>query len=229
MPPPFLLVTIGKTYQFSPVAKMKTPPWKLTPEELAQQRAEAKAQADTPIKYENGIIKSAQTGRFLPGNRTKGRPKGSRNKVTVACEELLEGEGEKLTRKAIDLALSGDTTALKICIDRIIPPRKGRPLPKLERKEGENPVETLLRAVLDGHVTPEEGRDVVSMIESAARVAATQILADMRQQQIEAIQKATDAGAIPGGVMLVPLGGSLDDWEAAALGKQNALKQEVRN
>jgi hypothetical protein len=29
--------------------------------------------------------------------------------------------------------------------------------------------------------------------------------------------------------MLVPLGGSLDDWEAAALGKQNALKQQVRN
>lgn len=208
---------------------MKTPPWKLTPEELAKQRAEAEAQADTPIKYENGIIKSAKTGRFLPGHRTNGRPKGSRNKVTVACEELLEGEGEKLTRKAIDLALSGDTTALKICIDRIIPPRKGRPLPKLERKEGENPVETLLRAVLDGHVTPEEGRDVVSMVESAARVAATQILADMRQQQIEAIQKATDAGALPGGVMLVPLGGSLDDWEAAALGKQNALKQQVRN
>ena len=127
------------------------------------------------------------------------------------------------------MALSGDTTALKLCIDRIIPPRKGRPLPKLERKEGENPVETLLRAVLDGHVTPEEGRDVVSMVESAARVAATQILADMRREQIQAIQKATDAGAIPGGVMLVPLGGSLDDWEAAALGKQSALKQQVRN
>jgi hypothetical protein len=187
VPPPFLLVTIGKTYQFNPVAKMKTPPWKLTPEELAQQQAEEKAAEDQPIKYDNGMVKRAQTGRFLPGHRTKGRPKGSRNKgrpkgsrnkVTIACEELLEGEGEKLTRKAIDLALSGDTTALKLCIDRIIPPRKGRPLPKLERKEGENPVETLLRAVLDGHVTPEEGRDVVSMIESAARVAATQILAD---------------------------------------------------
>ncbi len=50
----------------------------------------------------------------------------------------------------------------------------------------------------------------------------------MRQQQIEAIQKASDSGAIPGGVMLVPLGASLDEWEAAALGKQNTLKQEVR-
>ncbi|MDI6528805.1 DUF5681 domain-containing protein [Pseudomonas otitidis] len=209
---------------------MKTPPWKLSPDELAQQQAEAAAGNEKPILHPSGKLQDPKSGKFLPGNSGgAGRPKGSRNKVTLACEELLEGEGEKLTRKAIDLALSGDTTALKLCIDRIIPPRKGRPLPKLERQEGENPVETLLRAVLDGHVTPEEGRDVVSMVESAARVAATQILADMRREQIQAIQRASDSGAIPGGVMLVPLGGSLDDWEAAALGKQNALKQEVRN
>lgn len=199
----------------------------MTPEQLAQQQAQARAVADAPILSENGLVSSPRTGRFVKGGT--GRPKGSKNKVTIACEELLEGEGEKLTRKAIDLALSGDTTALKLCLDRIMPARKGRPLPKLERAEGENPVETLLRAVLDGHVTPEEGRDVVSMVESAARVAATQILADMRRQQIQAIQKASDAGGIPGGVMLVPLGGSLDDWEHAALGKQQDLKITVRN
>ncbi len=201
----------------------------MTAEQLAQQQSAAAVDSDKPVLHPSGKLQDPKSGKFLPGNSGgAGRPKGSRNKVTIACEELLEGEGEKLTRKAIDLALSGDTTALKICLDRIMPARKGRPLPKLERKEGENPVETLLRAVLDGHVTPEEGRDVVSMVESAARVAATQILADMRQQQIQAIQKASNAGAIPGGVMLVPLGGSLDDWEAAALGKQNTLKQEVR-
>ena len=201
----------------------------MTAEQLAQQQSAAAVDSDKPVLHPSGKLQDPKSGKFLPGNSGgAGRPKGSRNKVTIACEELLEGEGEKLTRKAIDLALSGDTTALKICLDRIMPARKGRPLPKLERKEGENPVETLLRAVLDGHVTPEEGRDVVSMVESATRVAATQILADMRREQIQAIQKATDAGAIPGGVMLVPLGGSLDDWEAAALGKQNTLKQEVR-
>lgn len=202
----------------------------MTAEQLAQQQSAAAVDSDKPVLHPSGKLQDPKSGKFLPGNSGgAGRPKGSRNKVTIACEELLEGEGEKLTRKAIDLALSGDTTALKICLDRIMPARKGRPLPKLERKEGENPVETLLRAVLDGHVTPEEGRDVVGMVESAARVAATQILADMRQQQIQAIQKASNAGAIPGGVMLVPLGGSLDDWEAAALGKQNDLKITVRN
>jgi len=194
--------------------------------QVTTQNADATVEQDEPVTYPNGVIKGSRSGKFLKNN--PGRPHGSRNKVTVACEKLLDGEGEKLTRKAIELALSGDTVALKLCLDLIIPKRKGRPLPALERKEGENAVETLLRAVLDGHVTPEEGRDVVGMIESAARVAATQILADMRQQQIEAIQKAQAAGTIPSGVMLVPLGASLDDWENAALGKQEQLKKLVR-
>jgi hypothetical protein len=46
---------------------------------------------------------------FAPGN--PGRPKGSRNKATLAAEALLDGEAEALTRKAIELALAGDVTA----------------------------------------------------------------------------------------------------------------------
>src|SRR4029077_7685570 len=33
-----------------------------------------------------------------------GRPKGSRNRTTLAAEALLDGEAEQLTRKAIELA-----------------------------------------------------------------------------------------------------------------------------
>jgi len=31
----------------------------------------------------------------------------------------LEGEAEALTRKAVELALEGDVTALRLCLDRI--------------------------------------------------------------------------------------------------------------
>ena len=57
-----------------------------------------------------------------------GKPLGSRHKVTLAVEKLLDGEGEELTRKAIELALEGDLTALKLCLERICPPRKSRPI-----------------------------------------------------------------------------------------------------
>ena len=74
----------------------------MSPEQLAQQQAEAAAGNDKPILHPSGKLQDAKSGKFLPGNSGgAGRPKGSRNKVTIACEELLEGEGEKLTRKAI--------------------------------------------------------------------------------------------------------------------------------
>ena len=39
-------------------------------------------------------------GKFASGN--PGRPKGARHKVTRAVEELLEGQCEAITQKAID-------------------------------------------------------------------------------------------------------------------------------
>ena len=84
--------------------------------------------------------KSAKNTRgkpFQPGN--VGRPKGIRNKATLALEALLDGEAEALTRKAIEMALTGDGAAMRLVMDRILPPRKERPMmfamPKLEKVE----------------------------------------------------------------------------------------------
>jgi len=40
-------------------------------------------------------------GRFAEGNQLGGKPKGARHRVTRAVEELLEGQHEALTQKAI--------------------------------------------------------------------------------------------------------------------------------
>jgi hypothetical protein len=80
-------------------------------------------------------------GRFPKGRsgNPSGRPPGARNRATIAAEALLEGEDEVLTRKAIELALEGDTTALKLCLERIVPQRRSRAvasdLPPIERVE----------------------------------------------------------------------------------------------
>ena len=42
------------------------------------------------------------------------RRHGARNSATLAAEALLDGEAEALTRKAIELALGGDSFALRI-------------------------------------------------------------------------------------------------------------------
>ena len=62
---------------------------------------------------------------FAPGNRFgKGRQAGSRNNVTLACDELMDGEGAAITQKVIEMAKAGYRTAIRLCMDRLYPPRR---------------------------------------------------------------------------------------------------------
>lgn len=68
------------------------------------------------------------------GNPT-GRPKGARNKATLAAYELLKGEIDVITRAAIDAAKGGDMVAIRLCLDKVLPAIKGAPMPALEMPE----------------------------------------------------------------------------------------------
>ena len=65
-------------------------------------------------------------GQFAAGNN--GRPKGSRNKATIAIESLLRGQAEALTQTAVKKALEGDSMALRLCMERIAPAPKDQPV-----------------------------------------------------------------------------------------------------
>ena len=210
-------------------------PWEMTAAELATKQPVTPPVA-IPDEAPAIIRKTDANGRTYTKNafgqfiKGPGRPKGSKNRVTLAIESLMEGEAERISRRCIDLALSGDTTAMRLVLDRIAPVRKGRPIPKLEKHEKETNIEALLRSVLEGEISPEEGKEVVGLIESAARVAAAEALTQMRSRQLEALKEAAkNAGGLTGGVMLVPLGASLDDWEAFVVPQQYQLKQTVRD
>jgi len=58
----------------------------------------------------------------------QGRPKGARNKATLIAQQLLDGEAPALARKAVQLALDGDATCLRICLERLLPMRKVAPV-----------------------------------------------------------------------------------------------------
>lgn len=83
--------------------------------------------------------KKQGTTQFRPGQsgNPKGRPTGALNRATIAAQALLDGEAEALTRAAVELALQGNVQALKLCLERICPARKERPLslalPEAER------------------------------------------------------------------------------------------------
>ena len=118
-------------------------------------------------------------GKFAPGNSYgKGRPEGSRNKATLAIQALLDGEAENLTRKAVEMALAGDTTALRLCLERLCPPRKERPisvkLPKVDKAEGTvKAMGAVFAAVASGEITPGEGQSLTAMVEGTRKAMET--------------------------------------------------------
>ncbi len=141
-----------------------------------------------------GRKKSAHKGRnpdgtFGPGN--PGRPTGARHKVSRAVEELLEGEAEGLTRKAVEMALEGDTTALRLCLERVAPARKDSPvhfdLPPMENaQDAAKAAQAVLEAVAAGDLTPMEAASVMALIESYRKTLETSEL----EARIAALEKA---------------------------------------
>ena len=110
---------------------------------------------------------------FKPGKsgNPAGRPKGARNKTTMAIEALLEGEAEELTRKAIAMAKEGDGPALRMCLDRLAPPRKDSPvcfdLPAIKSvADAVEASSALLSAVAVGDVTPDEAARIMTLLTS---------------------------------------------------------------
>lgn len=108
---------------------------------------------------------------FQPGQsgNPAGRPKGARHKVTRDIEALLAGEHEALTRKAVEKALEGDMTAMRLCLDRIAPPRKDAPisfaLPSITTAaDTVTASSSLLAAVAEGEVTPDEAGRVMALL-----------------------------------------------------------------
>lgn len=101
----------------------------------------------------------------------KGKPKGALNHATRAVQALLDGEAEGLTRKAVEMALGGDTTALRLCLERLCPPVKERAinaaveLPELKAENLPDAVSTIVQAVAAGNLLPGEGQSLISMLD----------------------------------------------------------------
>ena len=120
-------------------------------------------------------------GRPFPKGRSgnpAGKMKGTRNQTTLAVEALLEGEGAAITRKAIAMALAGDTTALRLCMERVAPLRRGRPvlfeLPTIDSASDlAKALGGILHATASGVLTPDEAATIAGVLETKRRAIET--------------------------------------------------------
>ena len=114
---------------------------------------------------------------------------GCRNKTTIAAAALLAGEAEALTRKAVELALVGDPTALRLCIERILPQCRERTvkfaLPPIESAADIAPaMKAVTSALADGMITPGEAATIAAVVDTFVRAIETSDF-DRRLQLLE--------------------------------------------
>jgi Family of unknown function (DUF5681) len=130
-----------------------------------------------------------------------GRPAGARNRKSLAAAILLEGESEALTRKAVELALSGDPTAMRLCLERILPPCRERAvkfaLPPIESAADIAPaMKAVTAALADGVITPGEGEAIARIVDTFVRAIETRDF-EQRLQFVENHNVARSYGSVP--------------------------------
>jgi len=121
--------------------------------------------------------KTAVRGRPFQKGRSgnpAGRPRGSRNRSKQFIEELLDGEAAALTRKAVALALDGDSNALRLCVERILAPRRERPVqldlpPIRNAADIAGAMAAITNAVAQGDLTPGAAEVLGRLIETYLR------------------------------------------------------------
>src|ERR1700722_17776070 len=88
------------------------------------------AMTDISLQKTATTVKRSRGRPFAKGRSGNpgGRPRGAMNRSTRAAQLLLDGEATALSRKAVELALAGDPTALRLCLDRTVAPRRDRPV-----------------------------------------------------------------------------------------------------
>jgi hypothetical protein len=123
-----------------------------------------------------------------------GKPKGCRNATTILFDELLKDNAKELIEKAIEMAKGGDGPALRLCIERLAPARKDRPvwfdLPEMkEARDAVKASAAIVAAVATGDLTPMEASELGKLVESYARALQAAEFAE----RILKLEKAVEA------------------------------------
>ncbi|WP_412756284.1 DUF5681 domain-containing protein [Legionella bozemanae] len=105
------------------------------------------------------------------GNPT-GRKPGTKNKTTHLAM-LLTPHAEDLINKAVELALSGDVQALKLCLERLIPRATSQHFqfdintPDMEQTQNLSVISRhIINLMLTGNMTPEYAQKFLATLES---------------------------------------------------------------
>ena len=141
------------------------------------QRSKVTKKWNKYLQGHNGRNQTSKNWQFKKNNKYgKGRPVGSRNKVSIASMNLLKDEEQTLSRKAIESALNGNTQMLQFCLSRLLPPPpKDTPI-RLSGMPVCNDVKSsvalssyILKQMSAGNLTPTQAHLISGIVEKHLR------------------------------------------------------------
>ena len=127
--------------------------------------------------------------KFKPGQsgNPKGRPRGTA--TTAKLRALLEPHAKDLVKRAVELALKGDVTALRLCLERLVAPIKATDEPvELRGLKGTLTEQgaAVIQAVASSQVTPEQAATLLQALAAQAKIEE----ADKLEKRISELEKA---------------------------------------
>jgi hypothetical protein len=174
--------------------------------QAAPRQSSRPAAVDAPLSGEeqaefpdSGFSERARGGRFASGSsgNPAGRPKGARNRATLMAQELLDGEGEAIMRKAIQMAKAGEPIAMRLCIERILPRRANVVeliLPFIQQADDvAEACGSVIDAAAKGTISLQEAKEFMGLLEFQRRAIESHDLA----VRIELLERGPDPVEVP--------------------------------
>lgn len=143
-----------------------------------------------------------QDTRFKPGRsgNPKGKKPGTRHRATQMAEKLMQAQAQEVVQVVVDAALSGDLTAAKIIVERLVPVRKDRPLdagairlPTLKADNLADAQAAVARALAGGRLTPSESDALTRVLEGhrkAVEITEMETRLENIEQKLEDLKNA---------------------------------------
>ena len=125
--------------------------------------------AADPVQKQPGRGPGKRFTKGASGN-PNGRRAGSRNKVTMLAEQLLEADAVAVVAAVLSAAKDGDMTAARLVLDRIAPARRSRAivlsLPKIATvTDVSAALAEIVATMARGEISPAKANEVGAVIE----------------------------------------------------------------
>lgn len=126
-------------------------------------------------------------GQFRPGH--SGNPAGRPRSESAALRQQLTERAEEVVQAVFDAALSGDMTAAKMILDRVVPPLRPHSesvhIPLVSNANPADVARSILGAAVAGSITPDAAVQLLSVAAGLSRIIETEEL----KARLEALER----------------------------------------